>query len=184
MGEAGNTSDQEFLLKEEKLLLWVSFLPFLWGVYIALTAINKCSTLSCGRNRWWKHRWCGKKIGISLLLGYFLLTRIIAQGLYWVSATRISGRVNEKEPIQGYFPCIEIKLQFLKCPFQSFVRGTLFYLDQLTENIVGIFKMFCLLFIWSVLALTLQMLVNRGSCFCFSASYSVLDLPGCLSFME
>lgn len=45
MGEAGNTSDQEFLLKEEKLLLWVSFLPFLWGIYIALTAINKCGTL-------------------------------------------------------------------------------------------------------------------------------------------
>lgn len=45
MGEAGNTSDQEFLLKDEKLQLWVSFLPLLWGIYIALTAINKCSTL-------------------------------------------------------------------------------------------------------------------------------------------
>lgn len=45
MGEAGNTSDQEFLLKEEKLLLWVSFLPFLWGIYISLTAVSKCRAL-------------------------------------------------------------------------------------------------------------------------------------------
>ena len=90
----------------------------------------------------------GEKTDISLLLGYLPLTGIIAQGLYRVSATRISGRVNEREPIQGYFPYIEIKLQFLNCPFQSFVeRDCLFYLDQLIENIVGIFKMFCLLFI-------------------------------------
>lgn len=45
MGEAGDTSDQEFLLKEEKLLLWVSFLPFLGGICVALTAVNGRSAL-------------------------------------------------------------------------------------------------------------------------------------------
>jgi len=37
VGEIGNASDQEFLLKEAELQLWVSFLLFLWGIYVTLT---------------------------------------------------------------------------------------------------------------------------------------------------
>ena len=120
------------------------FSAILWGIYIALTAISKCSTLYHVE----EIDDVGKKTGTSLLLGYLPLTRIIAQGLYWVSSTRISGRVNAREPTQGYFPCIEIKLPFLKCPSEFCGEGLcLFYLDQLIENIVGIFKTFCHLFI-------------------------------------
>jgi len=81
VGEAGNTSDQEFLLKEEKLLLWVSSLPFLRGICIALTAMKKCSTLSCGRSRWWKHRWCGEK------------TRHLSSGVLATDCSHCSGSV-------------------------------------------------------------------------------------------
>lgn len=34
MGETGNASDQEFLLKEAELQLWVSFLLFFWRIIL------------------------------------------------------------------------------------------------------------------------------------------------------
>lgn len=72
--------------------------------------------------------------------GHLPLTGIVAQGLYCISAAGVSGRAEEGEPVQGYFPCTDTNLPFLKCPLQGVVMRDCVCLHQLIEN-VATFKM-------------------------------------------
>lgn len=66
------------------------------------------------------------------------------------------------------FPCIDINLQFLKCPFQSVVKRDCVYFHQLIEN-VGTCKMF-FFFVWSVLCFNLLDVGKQGQLFLLFSS--------------